>query len=546
MTKYIPITALAYFEQHNLAAFTENVANSSFGRKIKAIDFAAVAEEIGATEETVAGVSHLATAVKSIHNDPIIQEFCGKRCALAILPSFGDAQSSQDKKEFLQENMVIIVEPQDSDRISGMLGSARNGSAGDAATTNVQYGHHRISRIVRNGQNYSLAALNDLFLMGRNERQVRRCIDSFDGDIPSFSDNTELLAVKNSLKDFDTVLVLPLKNREEYPSPLSFDIDILSGIGFLAGKLASPAAVTGFFYGAKRQKSTLSKKIIVHIDPQTLSDLQRDQLATPPIKPSRFFVSSANPMCYLWSNSFNLQGFLNYLLGSGGKAGGSDRETTRLESSGIGKDLKNLAVFGNEITVIAEQSPVKGPFPVPLAMLFIAVDDQDTLKAALQEILHTYDVPVATEEYDSIEYTYWSQSPQDGLFPLYGFWGEYFFLGNSVTLLQKIINTNSPNISLFDIDSVKKVDSGVLEKNNLVAYSNNVQVINLLEIVLRAFATVAAVEDRGLAERAQVLIHKIILPLLEEAKMFEASVTRSYFTPESIVVDTITNISPHP
>ncbi len=547
MTKYIPITALAYFEHHNLATFTESVSQSSFGRKMQAMDFTAVAEEIGATEETVTSVRHVATAVKSMHNNPLIQEFCDNRCALAVLPSFGDSQSSQeDKKEFLQENLVIIAEPQDSDTVSEILGSTGKGSVGDMATTKVQYGRHHIFRIVRNGQTYSLAALNGLFLMGQNERQVRRCIDSFDGDIPSFSDNPELLALKNSLKDFETLLILPFKNREEYPSALLFDIDVSPGLGFLARELSSSAGVTGFFYGAKRQKSTLSKKIIVHFDPQAISDLQRDQLVTPPIKPSRFFVSSANPMFYLWSNSFNLQGILHY-LGSGGREGGSDADmAARLASSVIGKDLKHSAMFGKEITVIAEQGLEKSPFPVPLAMIFIPVDDKDTLKATLQEILHTYDVPVTAEEYDSIEYTYWSQSPQDGLCPLYGFFGEYFFLGNSLTLLQKIIATNSRSLSLLDIDSVKKIDSGVAERNNLVAYSNNVQIINLLEIVLRAFATVAAIEDRGLAQRAQVVINKVILPLLEEAKMFDTSVTRSYFTPESIVIDTITNISQHP
>ncbi|MFH0781069.1 MAG: hypothetical protein V2B20_03825 [Pseudomonadota bacterium] len=545
ITKCIPSTTLVYFEQKNPVDSLDSVVFSSLERKILAIDFAAVAKEIGVAEETIAWMHHLAKAAKSIQNDSLIRKLCGNRFALAILPPSDKMQSSQDSAEFLKENLVIIAEPQKLIKVLGSITSMLTDSVGGVKGTSVQYGHHRILRIVRNGQSYALAALDDLVIIGQSERQLRRCIDTFDGEISSFSDNTELLAFKSSFPAFDNFLVLPFKNIGEYFSAL-LDGYYLGDMAFISRKASSLVGITGFFYGAKKQKSIFKEKMIVRYESQSIKGMFRDRLATRPIKPSRFFLISPKPMFYLWSNSFDSQGFLNYAQGWGKEGGGDADIVARLKSSVIGKDFKDLPMFGKEITVIAEQSPVNTPLPLPLAMIFVPVVDKDTLKATMLELVDTYDIPVSTEEYDSVEYTFWSQSPQEGLFPLYGFWGEYFFLGNSVTLLQKIIDAKGRGLSLLDIDSVKKDDPGVTEKNNLMVYSNNIQVINILEIFLRAFGTIAAIEDRGFAKKARVVIQKIILPLLEEVKIFDTSVTRSYFTPEMIVVDTYTNISHHP
>lgn len=545
MTRCIPSTALVYFEQQCGIDLLTNFSTSPLGKKIESIDFAAVAKEIGAAEETIAAINDFTMAVKSIQNDPLIKELFEKRIALALLPPLDNAPFSQEKGALFRENLVIIGEPQHPAKVLEMLTSTFQGSEGEVALTSVQYGRHRIMRIVRNGQTFSLVILESFFIMGQNERQLRQCIDTFDGEQPSFSDNAEFLSLKTSFSAADSLLVLPLKNAGEYLPALFADYD-LPDIPFLTQKSSSMQEIIGISYGAKRHRSTIREKILIRYDPkEVVSDSIRDQLATRAIKPSRLSLTTPNPMFYMWSNSFNLNRFLTSAYNVA-KEGLSDIDfITRLEVI-AGKDFEHLAMFGKEITIVAEPGSESSPLPFPLAIIFIPVSDQDVLKAMLKELVDTYNIPIKMGEHGSAEYTYWSQSPQDGLFPLCGFFGDLFFLGNSETLLHKVIDTHSRGLSLLDIDSVKKIDPGLAEENNSVIYSNNVQLAEILKIVLNTLGTLLAIEDREFAMKARVVINKVLTPLLDGAKMYDTSVTRSYCTPEMIVVDVITNISNHP
>jgi hypothetical protein len=146
-------------------------------------------------------------------------------------------------------------------------------------------------------------------------------------------------------------------------------------------------------------------------------------------------------------------------------------------------------------------------------------------------------------EYGGAEYAFWSLSPQDGLCPLYGFWNDLFFFGNSTSLLHRVIDDESKALSLLDNARVQKIDPGIALENNSVTYCNNVQLIDTIKNILNIVGTFAAIEDRHLAKKLRLLTSKVINPLLDGAKMYKASVTRSYFTPELIVIESITNLS---
>ncbi|MBU1567234.1 MAG: hypothetical protein KJ630_16610 [Proteobacteria bacterium] len=542
MTRFIPKTALVYFEQRKGYEIFKKFSTSSLGKKIESIDFAEVAKEIGEGDEVIAVINNFAIAVKFIQTNKLIKELCEKRFALAVLLPFDNSLSPLNKSDFLQENLVLIAEPNHPAKVIEMLAAAYQGSSGIASFSSGQYGRHRIMRIVQDGQTFSLVKIEGVFVMSQNERQLRLCIDTFDGEQPSFSGNAEFLAVKNSFPAPDSLLALPLKNAGEYLPALFADYDFFD-TPFFAGKWSSLQGLIGLGYSAKKHQSAIKEKILFRYVPDgNVSDVMRDQHAIRATKPSRLSLTTPSPMFYLWSNAFNLEGFLPSTL-TGGEGWSDDTDiVARLEAI-TGKEFDYQAMFSKEVIVVAEPAAESSSLPLPLAMIFIRISDKDTLKAILKEILDIFKIPFETGEYGPAEYVYWSQSPQDGLVPLYGFFGELFFLGNSETFLQKIIDTNNRGLSLLDIDSIKKITPGLEGENNWVIYSNNVQLIEILKIGLNTMGTLMAIEDRELSIKAQVIFNKILTPVLDGAKMYDASFTRSYYTPEMIVIDVITHIS---
>ncbi len=543
MTRCVPSAALIYFEQRNGYELLTNISTSPLGKKIKSIDFAEVAKEIGVSEDTVATIKNFTIAVKSDQDGHLVKALYGARFALAVLPPLNNFPPILDKAEFLLENLVIIAEPQQPAKALQLLASTFQGLTGDPVSTGYQYGRHRILRIVLDKQTFSLVTLEGFFLISQNERQLRRCIDTFDGEEPSFSGNAEYLVLKNSFSAPDSLLTLQFKNIADYLPALSADFDF-SELPLFNMKTPFFAEIKAMSFGARRHESTIMKKLIVHYGPgQNVSDFLRDHLEIRATKPSRLSLITPNPMFYMWSNSFNLNHFLST---NGGVVKDEPSDTdlvTRLEVI-TGKNFaEHLTMFGNEITVIAEPGSNSSPLPVPLAMIFIPVNNKEGLKARLKERQDTYNIPMTSGEYGPAQYVYWSQTPQDGLCPLYGFYEELFFLGNSQTLMKKIIDTNGHGFSLLDIDAVKKIDPGLSEDNNTVIYSNNTEVIEIIKTTLKILATLVALEDRQIAVKAQVIINEVLTPLLDGAKMYESSVTRSYSTQETIVVDIVTNIS---
>ena len=56
-------------------------------------------------------------------------------------------------------------------------------------------------------------------------------------------------------------------------------------------------------------------------------------------------------------------------------------------------------------------------------------------------------------------------------------------------------------------------------------------------------STIVAIEDKTTATRAKIIVNELIIPLLEGAKMYERSMNRSYFTTETVVIESRTKIS---
>jgi hypothetical protein len=104
-----------------------------------------------------------------------------------------------------------------------------------------------------------------------------------------------------------------------------------------------------------------------------------------------------------------------------------------------------------------------------------------------------------------------------------------------------IVKKKSGDFSLLDNVNIKTIDPGFTEKNNSITYMNNVELIKVLKKLLDLVGMTLSIENRKTADKVRAILDGIINPLLDGASMYDKSSTRSYFTPDMVIVDSITN-----
>ena len=535
LTRCLPNTTMVYFEQKDSnAADPMNVADASLEKIFKSVDVVAVAEEIGVEGQTIATTRALIASIKSLQSDPIIDALYGKRHAFALLDKSDAFVSSPEGGDFFQEHLVIISEQHDLKQLLTM-------SSPDQKTpkpfTNVQYGKHRILRFSDNHPSLSLTVLDDLVVACRNEKQLRRCIDIFDGEQASFAGNRLYRAISEKSPDADSLLVLSSAAFGHLLfSPRDFDWSHSPVFLQFSSFFKVPA---GFAFSNKKSGTKLKGKILVDYALQHGDRVSTVQHHHNIVENSNSFsLATADPMFYLWSDSFDIK---NIFQGIG------EEEDILQEEASIGDHFKNifryLTTVGGGITIVAEEGGKDNLLHLPSAMIFIPVIDKDNVQNALRSLLENYNIPITKDSYETIEYFFWSQSPQEGITPLYGFLGDMFFAGNSPILLKKIIDFQDRGSFKPLKDLVAENTHDKTRDKHLLIYSNNVQCVDLIKESLKALGTITAIEDRELAQKVLLVNDKILSPLLDGLKMFKSSVVSSYFKERVLHVDVTTEIT---
>lgn len=528
----VPEATLVYYEQQNLPAFLDDFKRSPLSKTLRTIDFTAIAKEIGTGEDAITALNNFAISIDAAKDDVLFQELFSESLAIALLPPLGDTPPKGKISDFLQDNLVVIAKPKYPAKVVELLSPAIFGVSTHSTYASVQYGQHRIQRIIKNGTSLVFARLDDFLIMSLNERQLRRCIDTHDGDQPSFANNRELLALKDHFLGTDSLLVISSESFRGY-LPL-----FLTDSPLLSAAIPVSEVIHNLGYGAKRFKTSVKERFIFGYNPEKIDQATQKQLSTRPRKPTRFTLTTEKPMLYLWSNSFSTNTvFANFLTME--SPARSAAKLPAFFGAAHKDDLSDIPYFfDDDITLIAETGAGNTPLRLPLIMVFLPVLEQkDALRTTMEKFLEKHAVPTSKGVYGAAEYSFWSESPQDGLTPLYGFWGDYFCLGNSVTLLHKILDTNGREHSLLDTELLASLDPGLAEENNTVAYSNNIELIDFLKDMFNVLGNIWALENRAMARKVQIINNKILIPLLDAAKMYDTSVLRSYFSPEGVIVD---------
>lgn len=539
MARFIPDNALIYFEQHQGSKVIKEFIKSPLGKKFDAIDFVNIGQKIGLKEPVLFAMEDFLSFYASAKNNKLFHEVFGKRFAVAVLPPIGMKQYT-DVKDYLESTTIIVAKPQNRAGRLALLSESYGRYIQKYSVSSTQYGNHHIRRIKINEEIFSMVVIEGSFVLSHNEKQLRRCVDTFDTEIPALSKNADFVTMRGRFDTPDRFVFLPVNDVRKFVAETVFNLDF-PGRELLLKELKTTVGFSNFGYGSWNKKKNIKDKILVQYNRNEVNSVVKNHIKAAPIRSSMLSLTTENPMAFYWSNTMFIKHFSRYFEKIREEEPQLEKFWSTVETIS-GKNTKELfSLFGGEVSLVLEPGPKGTFFTFPLGMIFVQVENIPEFRTILERIIEEYDIPVREIAYGPVRYTYWTPSPQDGLQPLYGFWGDLVFFGNSSSLLKMIVDQNAEDFSLLDNASIKAIDPGFKEKNNSVTYFNNVELIKVLQKGLDLVEMALAIEDRETASKVRIILDEIINPLLEGVKMYDKSCTRSYFTPEMVIIDSITN-----
>lgn len=541
MAGVIPHSILLYFEQKDGADALKRFSASRLGERLLSIDFLAVAQEIGVQDDSIGLMKRILDTCRTAQDDPVFEKIVGRRIALALMLPV-ESQPTTNLMEFLRHNAVMVAKPENLRQWVDTGENPSEKAGGFPVLSTSQYGTHRIFRVLLGEQSYSLVILKGLAVMSQNEKHVRHCIDTVDGELPALTTDLDFQEIRKEFAKPESFIYLPMKTMRHFVSTKGKSFDFPAKDLLMKG-LQSTSGFNGFGYVAWRKKERVDKKILIRFERQEMNSFAAHYVETPPVASPMLSLATRNPMLYYWSNTLNFGSVSMYLEDAAQHDPRLAEFLARLQKT-TGKDASStFALLGREASMIVEEGPQDTLFPFPLAIFFIRIEKMAEFRNVIDNLLQSYELPFKEEEYRSAWFRHWSKGPQDGLLPLYGFWQNYFFFGNSTPLLRRVIDTQGSRNSLADVPSVRKIDPGLSARNNSVSYLNNVQLISMVEDFLEVLGTFIAIEDRETAMKIRIVLKKIVNPLLDGAAMYKASATRSHIAGNLLTIDSVTDIS---
>jgi hypothetical protein len=388
-------------------------------------------------------------------------------------------------------------------------------------------------------QTFSLVIIEGFFVMSINEKQLRRCIDTFDHELPALAENDNFAEIRKSFVMPDRFFYLPVNDARKFVTERVADMTF-TGKELLLKELATTVGFANFGYGSWNKKKSVIDKVLVQYESDEVNSVVKTHIDAIPSRCSMLSLTTENPMAFYWSNTIMINHFLRYIEKTREAEPQLEKFWSNVESI-TGKNTEEIfSLLGDEVSLVLEPGPEDKFFSFPLGIFFVRVKNVPELQTIFEKLIDEYDIQVSVRSYGPIHYSFWTPSPQDGLQPLYGFWDDLIFFGNSSRFLKMIADRKSGDFSLLDNVDVKSLDPGFTKQNNSITYLNNVELIKVLQKWLGLVGMTLAIENRETAYKIHTVLEEIINPLLDGASMYERSCTRSYFTPEMVIIDSIT------
>ncbi|OEU83970.1 MAG: hypothetical protein BA873_11335 [Desulfobulbaceae bacterium C00003063] len=537
----VPDTALLYMEQKDVENFIDDLKHSKLGKIIQAIDFLIIGNDLKLTDDQLTAIQKTDILIRNNWDSEIIRELFGKQVALALLQPLKSTMHL-NLIDFIKANTVLITEPGYKAEFMHMIAERYAVYSKNISISAHQYGKYHIKRISIDADILSTVAIDGFILMSFEEGQLRKCIDTFDNELPSLVEHEGYSRLRSYYSQPDQFMFLALRNSRDFITNDLLQHEF-SGRDIIEKELTATAGFAGFSYGAWKNQSLISDRIMVLYNQEMVNSIVEKQLQTAPSTCDTLRFSPANPLVFYWTNTIDFE--LLYQLYSR-RVGEQDIKLVKfaeiLEDQ-VGMTINEFfKLLGTELSYIITSGQEGNSLSIPYGIMLFKVEEPERVAAALEKLVAGYNIPVKMNNYGSTSFYSWAGSPQEGLQPLYGFLDNYLFIGNSNYLVKQVIDSLQNGNNLLKDPRFLEIDLGLTRSNNYISYTDNVELITITKSLLKLAGAMMAIEDRDTALKVKIILRDIIDPLLDGLSMFDRTATRSYFTEDSVVIDSMTKV----
>ena len=533
---FISEDVLGSFTQKDLGRALEDFKNSRLGKTLAQIDFVKMAEDMGLPEENISRLKTGQDGVVTFLQGPLFKEIFKNEFTVAFFPI--KASGLQNPAGSIEEHLLVIARPEHGAQLINLLTS---GFLKILNQTSIPYGAHTI-KLFQLEKDRSLAAVTvqDLVLIAFDERIIRDSLDCYDKKKRSLSDNEDFQKLRTMLKDPLFFGYISMESLQRQMAMLIEKAD-LQQKDLLKNTWGKWSGLQAAGYGVWKETDRIKDKGVFVVDKAKLDPALRNFYATPPEKNPSLAIVPRNVLAYYWTNTMDFPTYWNmYLQGSGFSRQKIEaiREGTKRQ---FGMDMETiLGLLDKQCGLMVQDGVGKRFFPVPDFSLFVRLKDSRRLGELARNFIKNNALQVRTKDYKGVDITSLAAFAQGGLMPVYATHDQYLIVASSMVMMEQILDTIKEGGGLAVNPRFQKVSAGLLDENNSVGYIRVGDLMHTVKGLVGWGRAIIAIQDRRNAKNAEIVIDRLINPLLDALSMYPDFGLRSRIAPDQVLIESTT------
>ena len=534
---FLPSDVLFYGEQKEFTEMYQKFLGSRLGQTLANLDYNGIAADLGQQGEAMLELDTFRKKTNTFFEDPAFNELLGKEFSVALFPA--KSFSADNPAKALEERLLLIAKPRHNVQL---LQSLIPLFSKDIEHSTAQYGSHIINRYKIDDINtISTVTVEGVIVAALEERLVRKSIDYYDSKENILSENKDFKKLRKSFQGAQLFSYLSLPAFFEQGKLISENLQPDEKKEFLR-LLEHWKGWGAVAYGAWHEKGIVKDKVEISFDKNSLDSRVARLCDVKPTKNQTLELVPTETLFYYWTNTLNLP--LIWELYSSTltrqKPGALDLLRKELLDT-VNVELEEiLAMIDKEIAIIVKDVEGEG-IPLPKISTIVQLKEPERFLKIFHTLLEEGDIPLSKKQFMNHEITYWGIAPQGGLQPAFVLVDNYLLLSNSIDLVKQIISLKTdPQKSLLKSEEMKEVSGELNEENNSAGYVHIALLADTLKNLATWAAGMAIIQGPKAAHDADIVVNKLVLPLLDGLSMYSKFGSRSIITENSIILKSTT------
>ena len=533
---FIAEDALVSFTQKDLGHVLEDLKNSRLGQTFAQMDLVKMAEDMGIPEENISRIKTGQDEANKFFQGPLFKEIFKNEFTVALFPV--DSSSLHNPAGSIEEHLLLISRPEHGVQLINLLTS---GFLKILNQTSVPYGTHTIRVFqLEKGRALSAVTVQDLVLIAFDERIIRDSLDCFDKKKRSLGDNEDFQKLRAMFIDPLSFSYISLKSLHRQMEVLIEKTD-LQRKDLLKDAWGKWSGLQAAGHGVWRENGRILEKGVFVVDKTKLDPSLKNFYATPPEKNSSLAIVPRNVLAYYWTNTMDFSTYWNmYLQRSSFSRQKIEaiREGTKRQ---FGMDMETiLGLLDKQCGLMIQDGVGKRFFPVPDVSLFVRLKDSRPLEELSRNFMKNNPLQMQIKEYKGVDVTSLSAFAQGGLMPVYAIHDQYLIVASSMSMMEQILDTMKEGHGLAENPRFRKVSAGLLDENNSVGYIRIGDLLHTIKGLVGWGRAIIAIQDRRNAKNAEIVIDRLVNPLLDALSMYSDFGLRSRIDPNQVLIESTT------